>query len=360
MIFTIILFIAVLGVLVFAHEFGHFIAAKRAGVRVDEFGFGFPPRVWGKQVGETLYSINLIPLGGFVRVWGEDGDGNDDPRSFVQKPFFVRQGILLAGVAMNFVLAIFLFSLIYVIGVPSSVSDDAAIPDARVFISGVAPGSPAEEAGLRTNDMITSISVRGAEYAVTKVTETQQVIAGHAGMTLGMEILRGKERTHIEVTPRVSPPEGEGPLGVQLLRAGTVMYPWYEAPWRGFWTATSMSITLVEGTAAIFGQLFTTGTLHEGVGGPLAIFYFTGQASALGFANLLSFMAIISLNLMILNALPIPALDGGRAFIALLERLRNKNFSQRALVLVNGTAFVLLLAFATMVTILRDLPRYYL
>src|SRR3989344_4742008 len=363
-IFTIIIFFAMLAVLIFVHEFGHFIAAKRSGVRVDEFGFGFPPRVWGKKIGETIYSINLLPFGGFVKVFGEDeglsslpdqpgtaGDNSYSARSFTEKPFYIKMFILFAGVIMNFFLAFVIFSFIQVIGVPTGIDDSVDSSDAKVFISGVVKDSPAAIAGLKPNDLIKEIQFDGSVVQPKKLKDAQEAIRNNAGENMTIVVLRGRENIEFNVVPRVDPPPGEGALGVELLRATTLRYPWYEAPWRGFWVTVATTITMIDGIIYLFSQMFVTGQLSSEIAGPVGIASLTGQMTALGISHLLHFVAIISLNLAILNALPFPALDGGRAFTLLLEKIRRKSFSTRSIQTVNGLGFAVLIVFLVFVTI---------
>ena len=367
-------FIPVLALLIFVHEFGHCSVAKKSGVKVNEFGFGFPPRIWGKRVGETIYSINLLPLGGFVNVEGENGedlveqgqnqvsrregirDNFDPARSFVSKPLHIKLSILYAGVLMNIFLAFVIFSLLQVIGVPTGISDEANDPNAKVLISDVVKGSPAWIAGIKTNDLIKEMRIENNVFYPNKLTQTQKLIKDNAGREITLVILRGKEIKEFNIIPRVNPPPGEGALGIGLLLAGNISYPWYEAPWRGAWITVATTITMISGVAHLLGQLFYEHTLSGDVAGPIGIASLTWQISALGLSHLLYFVAIISLNLAVLNALPLPALDGGRAFILLIEKIRRKNFSLRTMQWVNGIVFALLILFVLLVSI-RDIER---
>lgn len=358
---TVILFIAILGALVLAHEAGHFFAAKRAGVKVHEFGIGFPPRLYGKQFGETVYTINLLPFGGFVRIEGEDGSQAAHPthESFVAKPLSTKLLIVLAGVMINWLIAAALFGIVQTAGTPVPIADDAGGDDPRVTLTSIAEESPAETAGLSVGDSIAAITTgEGMEY-VTRVDEVQSILATNAGEEITLLVQRGDETRTVMLTPRINPPEGEGAVGVALLRVATVSYPWYEAPWRGVFLAGSLTISMLESFGDMFRTLIVEQRAVEGLAGPVGIAYLTGEVRSLGTLFLLNFIAILSLNLAILNAIPFPALDGGRAVIAFVERIRGRAISAELLGRVNATGFAVLILLIVAITI-RDIRVYVL
>ncbi|MDP4010498.1 MAG: site-2 protease family protein, partial [Candidatus Spechtbacteria bacterium] len=180
MLVTILIFIAILGIVVLSHEFGHFIVAKKAGMRVEEFGFGFPPRLFGFKKGETLYSINLLPVGGFVKIFGEDGGERQDPKSFSSNSVFARSLVIVAGVVMNIILAYALFSASHMFGILTVVSSDEPlsgnVSDVAVYIVAVNAGSPASQGGLKAGDKITSLLADGERLSVSFVSEVQEFI----------------------------------------------------------------------------------------------------------------------------------------------------------------------------------------
>jgi len=353
MILTIVIFIAILGLLVFVHELGHFIMAKRAGMRVDEFGFGFPPRLFGIKRGGTLYSINLIPLGGFVKIAGEDGSETASPESFVNKTFFQRFNVLIAGVTMNIILAWVLISIGTAVGLPTVISEGEELPKSAIIRSSsvgileTAPDSPATGAGLRPGDVITSIN--GQE--VKSISDAQQITTENAGRENLYVIRRGSDSFEAKITPRVNPPEGQGAIGIALGEIARVSYPWYEAPYRGLIS----TVNLTWYTLTAFGGLIAAAFQGENVGaalsGPVGIAVLTRDVAQLGLIYLLQFTAVLSVNLAIINIVPFPALDGGRILFLIIEKLRGKKMNEKVEVWANTIGFLLLLMLMLGVTV---------
>jgi len=249
MILTIIVFILILGLLIFVHEFGHFIMAKRAGIRVEELGFGFPPKIFGIKKGETLYSLNLFPIGGFVRIYGEMGPASeqarrrasrptkgkkqtrseDKKRAFYNKPIKTRTKIIVAGVTMNLFLAAFLLGLGHWLGLPTIVEDDEIdnLGKTKVQVTQVAFNSPATQADIKIGDTIKQLTINNKQLTINRVKEVQDFVEAHKGEEIVLIIQRGDEVLEKALVPRVSPPEEEGPLGIGLARTAIVSYPWY-------------------------------------------------------------------------------------------------------------------------------------
>lgn len=358
---TALIFIVVIGVLIFVHEFGHFIFAKKAGMRVDEFGFGFPPRIWGIKKGETTYSINLIPFGGFVKILGEDGDDRNDPRSFAAKPFGARMKVIVAGVVMNFLLAVLLLMIVNFMGLRIGIIDEqtgAAALDKKVQIIQVAENSPADEAGLMLLDEIKGFRVDGQTTVVGTVSEAQFLIKENAGQPVVMLLERNGEPIEREIIPREDPPEGQGALGVSLALTGVVTYPWYESIWRGVHDAVIISINTVIGYGMLFKSLLFEGRLIADVSGPIGIANLTGQAARIGLNYLMQFTALISINLAILNIIPFPALDGGRAVMLIVEKFKGSPVNKKIEQSINTVGFMLLLALMVYVTF-KDITRLF-
>lgn len=375
MILTIVIFIAVLGLLVFVHELGHFLVAKRAGMQVDEFGFGFPPRVVGVYRSEqgrrfvfgaktpqdalgTVYSINLIPLGGFVKIVGENNDAPNNPNSFGKKPFWMRLATLLAGVVMNAVLAWALISIGLAVGVPTVIDEQdttplphgAVLSAAKVTILDVLPNSPASKGGLQVGDEI--VGVASVFSSVARPTDNtvdsvRSYITDHKSQDLIFTVQRGGNIKPLSVTPNANPEPGQGPTGISLGMVGKLRYPWYMAPIEGAKVTARQLYEVVAG----LGKLVSGGVSLNQVGGPVKIAQLTGEASRLGIIYLLQFAAFLSLNLAVLNSLPIPALDGGRVLFLIIEKLRgrpnNPNIEQG----VNAIGFLALLLLMLVVTI---------
>lgn len=356
---TIAVFIAILGLLVFVHELGHFVMAKRAGMKVDEFGFGFPPRLFGIKKGDTLYSINAIPLGGFVKIVGEDGSETVDPQSFANKSYLQRFLVLVAGVTMNIILAWVLIAIGLGVGLPTVLDENSQLPksaivrDSSVGVLETAPQSPAVMAGLKAGDVIVKIE----ETEINSIKQAQEVTQTRAGMETVYTIKRGSETFTANITPRANPPAGEGSLGIALGEIAMVSYPWYEVIWRGLLS----TVSLLWYTLAAFGGLIAAAFQGENVGaalsGPVGIAVLTRDVTALGFIYLLQFTAVLSINLAIINIMPFPALDGGRILFLVIEKIRGKKMNVKAEVWANTIGFMLLLLLMVGVTI-HDFDKF--
>ena len=363
MLLTILIFVIVLGLLVFVHEAGHFLVAKRSGMEVHEFGFGFPPRLFGFQkvdgkwraVGRraetesagTIYSINWIPLGGFVKILGENNDSADNPKSFVNRPFWPRFFTLAAGVLMNVALAWVLLSIGYGVGLPVASDGEglpkgAALTDPRVAIVDLMPGSPAAKAGLQAGDTI--LKLNGREFG--NVGEVRQFIYEHKGQKIVFEVKRLDRPVKAEVQSDANPPANSGPTGIGLATVGELRLPWYQALGQGFVTTFGQLKAIVVGLVG----LFSSGEGLQNVGGPVKIAQLTGQVARIGFIPLLQFVAFLSLNLALLNSLPIPALDGGRMLFLVIEKIRGKRNNPQWEQTANAIGFVLLLLLMVVVT----------
>ncbi len=364
---TVIIFIAVLGLLVFVHELGHFLLAKRAGMQVDEFGFGFPPRVFGvyktesgrkfvfgtnqpENATSTIYSLNLIPLGGFVKIVGENNDAPDNPSSFGKKSFMSRLSVLLAGVVMNAVLAWVLITICLVSGVPTVLDEGTSLPAGTVLstpiitLLDVNAGSPAERAGLKVGDSI--VSIDGVSFQ--SITDLQKYVGDRKGGKFVFTVSHGGSTTKsLMVESLANPAPGSGPTGIALGLVGKLKYPLGKAVITGFTTTGTQMYAVLKG----LGKLVTGGVALNQLGGPVKIAQLTGEASKLGFVYLLQFAAFLSLNLAVLNALPVPALDGGRVLFLIIEKVRRKANNPRVEQAFNAFGFLVLLLLMLVVTV---------
>jgi len=360
MILTILIFIIILGLLVFVHELGHFLTAKRNGIRVDEFGFGFPPRIFSIKKGETVYSINAIPLGGFVKIYGEEGEGETSPRSFISKSAWTKSKILFAGVLMNFLLAILLFSIGSFIGLPTAIgeSEITKYPNAQLQLINVAQNSPASSAGLLAGDFVVALKDLSGQMLTQIKTPSrfQDFVDNEKGKEIIVTVKRGSEKLEIAVTPRANPPQGQGPLGVELATVAQISSPWYRALLDGFLTAISFLWFLILTLYEILRNLFITGRAGVEVTGPVGIFNLTGQAVTLGLVYILQLAAMLSINLAVINAIPFPALDGGRALFLLIEKIKGSPIKMRTAGVVNTIGFALLIALMIFITF-KDITR---
>lgn len=369
---TILIFIILLGLLVFVHELGHFLTAIRNGIRVDEFGFGFPPRlfgvvkdengkfkiVWGSKEmpsGKTVYSINWIPLGGFVKIAGEDGHDVSDPNSFASKSAWVRIKVLGAGVFMNFLFAWFLIAIVLMLGMPQPIepSERGKYENARIQVLSIGKGTPAETMGLTPGDAL--IAINGEK--VTSLELVSQAISSNKGKTITVDVDRFGKALSLSGTPRTEYPANEGALGISFSETAVVSYPWYEAIYRGAITTYNITMAIFEAFGKMIASLFGAEKTQLDVTGPVGIVYLTKQMSDLGLAYLLQFAALLSINLGIINILPIPALDGGRILFILIEKLKGSPVSRRIEGMIHQVGFILLLLLMLLVTI-RDFSQF--
>lgn len=346
MLITLVVFIIILGLLIFVHEFGHFITAKQAGIRVDEFAFGFPPRLFSIKKGETTYSLNLIPFGGYVKMLGEEEDASQaekiNPRSFAHQSWLVRGRVVAAGVFMNMALAWLLISFGLMIGIPPLVSQPTSIPNATVTelvtITGIAANSTAATMGLKLGDKVVLLN----DQAIT----TSEQLAGLTRKYKGQPVSMVVSRANREVALTGTLSDSEPPLGARLNNESTVRLPVWWAPVYGIWETLKAAGLIFVGIIQFFKELFTTAQVPEGAAGPIGIFYHTRNVLQLGFAAMLNFVAILSINLAVINILPIPALDGGRLLFILLEKFNRgkKVVNQHIENIAHLIGFVLLIA----------------
>ena len=357
--------VIVLAILILVHEFGHFIVAKKSGIRVDEFGLGLPPRAWGKKFGETLYSLNWIPFGGFVKIFGEDpseADVNtqDKERSFHYKPKYIQAAVIVAGVVFNYVFAILLMWFGFMGGMPGFVEDfpDAQVRDERVIIAYVLPESQAAEAELDLGATIVSLEAGGESVVVDEGSDVPDFVAAHQDEEITFNLSKGDRLFERSATPALveyeNPQTGEVServaVGIELGEVGTVSLPPHKAFVTGFkvtWNLTKLTtIGLYDLIAdAVRGE----GSL-DGVSGPVGIATAVDDASKEGFGSLLYFVAIISVSLAVLNLVPFPALDGGRLLFIIIESITGKPIKREVANTVNAIGFILIIALMIFIT----------
>jgi regulator of sigma E protease len=407
-----------LSLTILVHEAGHFLAAKLSGIRVLEFGFGFPPRLlgavrqrervvecesveesvqettvdtaqgevveivhevhevdevvpttrwvfsWGKpQVaaaermwrdGLTVYSVNWLPFGGFVRLYGEDGAPEKNAqgesvkrgRAFSLATFPRKAFTMLAGVTMNIVFGWLLFTVVFMAGTPE-----------HLMIADAAPESPAAVAGLAAGDVIVRAEVNGevltdpiaidAFVSLTKAT---------VGKPMALSVQRGSDVYSVTLTGRENPPAGEGALGVGLNEIGTARLPFFSALWEGVLTTGRMLGAVVAGFYGIVTGLFVRPEVLQSVSGPVGIVDAAVQTGSLGIIYIFQFMALVSLNLAVLNLVPFPALDGGRFLMLAFERIFHREFPRRFQTVVNSVGFAALILLMIFVTV-QDVGR---
>lgn len=401
MLITLGAFLLILSILVMIHELGHFLVAKKFGIRVEEFGFGLPPRAIGKKIGETIYSLNWLPIGGFVRLLGEDQEDletkpklADKKRTFYGRPVWQRAAVIVAGVIMNFILAVLIISYLFTQGV--------SVPVDRVHIEQVESGSPAELAGIKPRDVVLAINgktvVKGSDFiAVTNEnleTEVTLSILRGASLTHYGEVnltCDSCEKLEVKLVPRKEPPfkklaseektfftelrqtvrsffhiaepvkpepPREGPIGVAISTLETKIYPWYLAPVYGPWESLQLSWMLLGGIGFTLWKLITFQSVSQYIAGPIGIAQITGEAVKYGLKDVLQLMGLLSLNLAIVNILPFPALDGGRLLFVFIEGTTGKKLKAKWERYVHQVGMVILLLLIVLVT-LNDIIRIF-
>ena len=341
------------------HEFGHFILAKKFGVKVEEFGIGYPPRIFAKKIGETVYSLNLLPFGAMVRVKGEEGN-IESLESFSGKPIWQRALIVFGGVASFWLIAAIILSVVFAVGVNEVIDDEASAINSKVQIIAIASNSPSQAAGLKAGDIITKAQNPKTKNQ-TNIDKTK-TFQGFTKENLGQEIIvtiqRGKETLDIYITPRSSPPAGEGPLGVALARTAIKNYPWWLSPIKGVEATFNITILIIKG----FGQALASAFrgLPTGVEfiGPVGIGSLIAQATQLGVTYFLQFIALIAIYMAIFNILPIPAVDGGKLLFLAIEKIKGKPIKQRIEQSINAVFFALIILLSVVVTI-KDIAKLF-
>ena len=363
---AVLILIIVLGLLIFIHELGHFLIAKKSGIRVDEFAIGFPPTLWSKIKNGTKYSLNLIPFGGFVRIFGETPDADSlDPvnkDSFLNKSKLTQASVLIGGVLFNILFAWFLFSISLMAGFPSVVTEENShsINESFVVVTSVFEDSPADVAGLEAGDEILKISKENMilERESVTITNLQELIgSGDGDVSLSLrrngderEVLLGTERGVIG---------GEVPaIGISMDRIGKMKLPFFSAIGEAYLMTGQMIKEITVGLVGLIGDAVTGKGSLNNVAGPIGIVGLIGNAANFGFFYLLSFTAFISINLAILNILPLPALDGGRLLILLIEAISRKQIPAKVVNTINGIGFALLILLMIVISI-NDLIRLF-
>ncbi len=345
MILTIAAAVFVFGLLVLVHEFGHFITAKLTGMRVDEFAIGFGPKLISRKHGETLYSLRAVPLGGFNDIAGMDADSNTaGERGFCAKPVLSRMVVILAGAAMNFVLPIIVFFAIYA-------TLGAASPSPEPILGGVIPGMSAEKAGLLEGDRI--LSVDGQTVTTWKdFTDKLQDI--EAGQNILLRYQRGEEIEEVTLSPTFNEQEKRVLIGVQ----SSVVYEEQTLP-EAFTAAIVHTKEITAFMIESIVRLFKEPEQTENLAGPIGIVQMSGQVAERGFIPLMNFAALLSINLGIINLLPVPVLDGGHFVNLFIEAVRGKPLGTKAVAYtqrVGIALLIMLMLFATK----NDLVRVFM
>jgi regulator of sigma E protease len=384
MLLGVIAVIIFLSILILVHELGHFLAAKKFGLLVEEFGFGLPPRIWGKKIGETIYSINALPFGGFVKIYGEDAEVTPEKpfsktavvpsqrgetpldsqphsaafggnlarsasetfsqkvspvfsRSFKDQTIWRRVLIVSAGVLMNFLLGWLVISVVFSVGLPQA-----------VLITDVRANSPAAEVGLQTGDKVAGFS---------NIDEFIKYIDQNRGKEIDLKIERSGKEIGFRTTPRLNPPVGEGALGIGLVEAGLPKQNIAKSFIEGFKASVGIIKTIFVALINLISKALVGEATLEAVAGPVGIVKITAQAGSLGFVYLLQLLALISLNLAVINIFPFPALDGGRLLFLLIEKIKGSPLPAKSERYANAVGMALLLFLMALITI-KDIGRF--
>ena len=374
MFLTIIIFIAVLSLLVFAHEMGHFWVARRFGLRPKEFGFGMPPRAFGiykdktgkwkktrgsKEVtdaGDTIYSINWLPLGGFVSL-GEDDVATDDPNHFHNKPAWQRFLILVSGVSMNVVLAAVLISFGLMIGLPQTINEidhAAKVTNRQIQIIEVLPDSIASKGGVEVNDIV--LGIDGNNFSNSA--ELQDYVDAKIDNEIVYHIKRGQDDLELKLTPRIREDTKKGGIGIGIVDTGIVKYSFFQAIWNGIKTTLFLTWYIALAFYELIKGLVTGQGLSVELGGPVRIAQITGDAARMGLPYLINFSALLSINLAIINILPFPALDGGRILFIFLEKIIGRPVKKELEGAIHYIGFILLMILILLITY-KDIARLF-
>lgn len=357
---SVIIFIIILAILILVHEFGHFIVAKKSGIRVDEFGLGFPPKIFAKKFGGTTYTLNAIPFGGFVKIFGEDPHSEeiteaDKPTSFYYKSKLVQAAVLVAGVTFNIIFAWLLVSVGFIVGLPSPVDYDGfgKVTNIHLTITEVVSDSPAQKAGLKAGDVIVSANLAGKVVDGDNVTpeNISSLISGSSSGNLQLGVKRGDEALkNVEVLPTTNK-EGKRMIGIAMDRMGILKLPVHLALIEGARTTWFIAKGTVVGLGSFFWDAIKFKSDFSQISGPVGIAGVVGEAKALGFVYLLTLTALISINLAVINLLPFPALDGGRLFIILIEAVIRRPIKPQVVRWVNTAGFAFLIILMLVVTV---------
>lgn len=347
-----IILIVVIGLifLILTHELGHFLAAKLFKVNVPEFGFGYPPKIIGKKIGGTEYTLNALPFGGFVKIEGlaEDPEeaeklnsalkqGLESKHGFNNQPAYKKAIIISAGVIMNFLVGWALLFIVFKSGIPPS-----------LVITKVLPNSPASSANLQAGDKILNF---------TDNNQFLNFIDSHRGQLINLGVLRNGKDINIQITPRIKSLPDQGAIGVEYVQAGIQEESFGSAAWGSLKQSFVLSFLIIQ----IFGQLVIGlfhGSLLSGVVGPIGVFSVAQQVGGLGVMFLVNLFALIALNLAVLNLLPLPALDGGHLLIILIEKIKGSEIPYKIKAWVNQLGFALLIVLMILISA-RDIIHLF-
>ncbi len=360
---AILIFLAILFILVLVHEWGHFIVAKKTGMRVDEFGIGFPPKLWSIKKGETEYSFNLFPIGGFVKIYGENAEVNeegvnkisssDTSRAFTSRPKLAQAVVLIAGVSMNVIFAFLLFVVALSVGVQTSVTEESASSNAELIITEVIPDTPAYKAGLPAGIVVKDLKFEDESIDSVVPSAFSGFINSYGTGDVTVVYTQGG----VEYETIISPEQGlietdtdRYAIGVVLVLTDVVGRPIYTAIYESALITVKSLRDITVGISSLLWNAVRLKADFSQVAGPVGIVSLVGEASSFGITSLLMFTAFISLNLAVINLFPFPALDGGRLLFVAIEAVTRKPINPKYVQILNSFGFLLLILLMVAVT----------
>lgn len=373
MFITIIVFLAVLSLIVFVHEFGHYYTARKIGVKAKEFGFGMPPRAigwyknkegkWKKVYGgkevddadDTIWSLNWLPLGGFVQL-GEDDETSEDPNHFINKKIWQKAVVLFAGVSMNVVLAMVLISIGFMVGLPQNldnIGSRAEISQRKIQIIQIMPDSPAASSELAIGDVI--VSLNGNVFS--KHEDMLNYLDAHVNEEVKYEIKRSGEWLEKTIIPELRGDTSRAGIGVAIAETGIVKYPWYLSIFEGIKATIFLTWAIMVAFYEMIKGLIVGNGVSAEVAGPVGIAVLTGEVARMGIIYLLQFTALLSINLAIINAFPFPALDGGRLLFLAIEKVKGSPVKRQVEGIIHYIGFALLMGLILLVTF-KDVTKH--
>ena len=363
---TIILFLVVLAVLIFVHELGHFLVAKKSGIRVDEFAIGFPPKIISWVRGETKYILNLIPFGGYVKIFGEDPNdesisGADSARSFANAKKWKQVCVLLAGVGMNIIFAWLLISISFMFGSLVPVGEGASnyskyISNTQVVLTSVASGSPAQKAGLRQGDRLVSMNLLSGEKLT--ISAVMGEVKNNTSNIINVNYWRSGQSFQTNLTPEFNVKENKKVIGIYMENVGIVKLNPVLALWEGGKLTAVTFGQVAKGLGIFIWQAVRGHGDFSQVSGPVGIVSLVGAAANFGLAYFLGFVAFISLNLAVINLIPFPALDGGRVLFVIIEAIIRRPIKPKIANILNTVGFFILITLMLIITY-RDIMKFF-
>ena len=342
--------------LMVCHEFGHFLAARKFNVEVEEFGIGYKPRIWGRKIGKTFFSLNLLPFGAFVKIKGEEGT-LEDYSSLNSKPIWQRALILLGGIISFWLIAAVILSLLFATGIPQAIDDETPLKNPIVQIVYVAPNSIAEALKIKMGDMIVDLKCQNEKcppIMANKLKEVSEFLKTHSNEEIILTIKRGGKISEKVVIL------GDRPLGIQMARISFVKYPFHQALLKGFYSTFALTFFIFRTLFVVLGRAIIGQPLPPGFEliGPVGIGSLASQFFQVGFPYFLQLLALVSIGLAVANLLPIPAADGGKLLFLLIEAIRKKPIPKKIEQNITAISMAFLLFLMVYITI-KDIIKLF-